>query len=33
VFWQQVAARPGASPLVKQLAQEAAGGNQGVPAS
>jgi hypothetical protein len=33
VFWQQVAAQPGASPLVKQLAQEAAGGNQGVPAS
>lgn len=30
MFWQQIALEPGASPLVKQIAQEAAGGNQTV---
>lgn len=32
MFWQQIAQLPGASPLVKQIAQEAAGGNQTVSA-
>jgi hypothetical protein len=32
-FWQQIAAVPGASPLVQQIAQEAAGGSQNVPAA
>lgn len=30
MFWQQIALNPDASPLVKSIAQEAAGGNQTV---
>lgn len=33
MFWAQVAAQPGASPLVQQLAQEAASGNQDLSAA
>lgn len=33
MFWQQIAQQPGASPLVQQIAQEVAGGNQNVPAA
>lgn len=33
MFWQLIAQQPGASDLVKSIAQEAAGGNQNVPAA